>query len=142
MLFRSYYTHVDLSENGTGLFTFSNPWDFDHAFYQYGTLKYQDPEKFFASQRTMWYVMLLNNAFIREKVVEYWNQICDDTNNFEAATEMLRTVTMSYTADFDADAELWSREKNRLQECATVYTWLETRIKWLDAQFNDPNYVK
>ena len=138
---KSHYNSVDLSEGGTGLFTFCNPWDFDHAYFRFSDHSYQDPEAYFAATRTVWYVMLLNHAFIRERVRDVWNEVTAKTDNFSAAMEMMKTVALTYTDDFDRDTERWDREDIRLLEVAKIYTWMQTRIKWLDEQFNSDAFL-
>ncbi|MBQ8213982.1 MAG: CotH kinase family protein [Clostridia bacterium] len=145
---KSYFMYVDFSEGGTGLLTFACPWDFDHAFYQYGTYKYADTEAYFAVNRNVWYAMLLNHEFIRERVAEVWQEVYANTNGFDSVLDMMLLVTRNYDADFALDEEMWNRGRDRdaeladrIIQAATGYQWLIRRIEWMNGQFSDPQFV-
>ena len=146
---KSYYTYVDFSEGGTGLFTFACPWDFDHAFYQYGTFKYADTEAYFALNRNVWYAMLLNHEFIRAEVAEVWQEVYAATNGFDSILDMMLLITRNYEDDFRVDADMWNRGSDgrpaavadRLTQVASTYQWLIKRIKWMNEQFTNPKFV-
>ncbi|MBE6633034.1 MAG: hypothetical protein E7620_01685 [Ruminococcaceae bacterium] len=146
---KSYYTHVDFSEGGTGLFTFSCPWDFDHAFYRWKYYTYADTEEYFAACRNVWYVMLLNHDFIRERITEIWKEVYYGTNGFDSTLDMMLQITRNYEKDLRIDAEMWNRKEDlpeevsdRITEVAKCYQWLLKRIAWLNEQFSDHNFVK
>lgn len=146
---KSYYTHVDFSENGTGLLTFSCPWDFDHAFYRWKYYTYANTEEYFAACRNVWYVMLLNHDFIRERIAEIWAEIYYGTNGFDSTLDMMLQITRNYEKDLRIDAEMWNRTEDlpdevsdRITEVAKCYQWLLKRIAWLNKQFSNPNYAK
>ena len=146
---KSYYTHVDFSEGGTGLFTFSCPWDFDHAFYRWSKYTYADTEEYFAVRRNVWYVMLLNHQFIRERIAEVWKEVYAGTNGFDSTLDMMLQITRNYESDLRIDADMWNRGSDRpaevsdrITEAAKGYQWLIKRITWLNEQFSDPDFVK
>ncbi len=146
---KSYYTHVDFSEGGTGLFTFSCPWDFDHAFYRWKYYTYADTNEYFAVRRNVWYVMLLNHDFIRERIAEVWKEVYNGTEGFDAMLDMMLQITRNYESDLRADAEMWNRGidlpeevSDRITEAAKCYQWLIERITWLNEQFTDPDFAK
>ena len=146
---KSYYTHVDFSEGGTGLFTFSCPWDFDHAFYRWKYYTYADTDEYFAVRRNVWYVMLLNHDFIRERIAEVWQEVYAGTDGFDSALDMMLQITRNYESDMRIDADMWDRDidlpdevSDRITEVAKCYQWLIERITWLNEQFSDPDFVK
>ncbi len=146
---KSYYTYVDFSKGGTGLFTFACPWDFDHAFYRWKYYTYANTEEYFAVRRNVWYVMLLNHDFIRERIAEVWKEVYGGTNGFDSALDMMLQITRNYESDFRVDADMWNRGSDlpaevsdRITEAAKGYQWLIKRITWLNEQFSDPDFVK
>ena len=138
---RSYFTYVDFSENGTGLLTFACPWDFDHAFYQYGTFKYADVDEYFAARRNMWYVMLLRHEFIRARIAEVWQEVYADTSGFDSVLDMMLLITRIYEDDLRVDSEMWDRTNDRITQVASTYQWLIKRIKWMNDQFTNPKFI-
>ena len=146
---KSYYTHVDFSENGTGLFTFSCPWDFDHAFYRWKYYTYADTDEYFAARRNVWYAMLLNHGFIRQRIAEVWREVYSGTDGFDSTLDMMLQITRNYASDLRADAEMWDRDtdlpaevSDRITEAAKCYQWLIKRIAWLNEQFSDETFAK
>ena len=147
---KSYYMHVDFSEGGTGLLTFSCPWDFDHAFYRWSRYTYADTEDWFSPRRTVWYAMLLNHDFVRERIAEVWKEVYADTNGFDSVLDMMLQITRNYETDLRVDADMWNRGadgrpkevSDRITEAAKGYQWLIKRITWLNEQFSDPNFAK
>ncbi len=138
---RSYFTYVDFSEGGTGLLTFACPWDFDHAFYKYGTFEYAPVEEYFAASRNMWYVMLLNHEFIRERIAEVWQEVYANTNGFDSSLDMMLLITRNYESELRTDADMWNRGRDRITQVATTYQWLIKRIAWMNGQFSNPKFV-
>ena len=146
---KSYFMYVDFSEGGTGLLTFACPWDFDHAFYQYGTYKYADTEAYFALNRNVWYAMLLNHEFIRARVAAIWQEVYANTNGFDSVLDMMLQITRNYEVDFRQDADMWNRGSDgrpagvadRLTQVASSYQWLIKRIAWMNGQFSNPKFV-
>jgi hypothetical protein len=138
---RSYFTYVDFSEGGTGLLTFACPWDFDHAFYKYGTFEYAPVEEYFAASRNMWYVMLLNHEFIRARIAEVWQEVYVDTNGFDSSLDMMLLITRNYESELRTDADMWNRGRDRITQVATTYQWLIRRIEWMNGQFSNPKFV-
>ena len=134
---KSMYQHVDFTENGTGLLTYSCPWDFDFTMYRFEDLKYYDPEKYLASERVTWFVMMMNHEWFRELVRDYWNRLTEETDHFRAVIEMMLAICEEYSDEFIKDGEIWDREAPQAECAATVYEWLQTRIKWLDVQFGE-----
>lgn len=134
---KSMYQHVDFTENGTGLLTYSCPWDFDFTMYRFEDLKYYDPEEYLASERVTWFVMMMNHEWFRELVRDYWNQITEETDHFSAVIEMMLAISEEYSDEFIEDGALWGREEPQAECAATVHEWLKTRIAWLDEQFGE-----
>ncbi|MBE6553262.1 MAG: hypothetical protein E7666_02855 [Ruminococcaceae bacterium] len=134
---KSMYWHVDFTENGSGKLIFSCPWDFDFTMYNFKDKAYYDPEDYMACNRVPWFVMMMNHAWFREMVQDYWNEIIESTNHFEHVMSMIREMTEIYGDDFIQDGVLWSREDDQVECANTVYQWLQTRIAWLDIQFGE-----
>ena len=134
---KSMYWHVDFTENGSGKLIFSCPWDFDFTMYNFKDKAYYDPEDYMACNRVPWFVMMMNHAWFREMVQDYWNEIIESTNHFEQVMSMIREMTEIYGDDFIQDGVLWSREDDQVECANTVYQWLQTRIAWLDVQFGE-----
>jgi len=80
---------------------------------------------------------MMNHAWFREMVQDYWNEIIESTNHFEHVMSMIREMTEIYGDDFIQDGVLWSREDDQVECANTVYQWLQTRIAWLDIQFGE-----
>lgn len=137
---KSMYQHVDFSEGGTGLLTFSCPWDFDFTMYRFEDLKYYDPEAYLTAERVTWFVMMMNHGWFRAEVQALWNQITSETNHFEQPLKMILALTDEYGDEFIEDGELWGREELQTECADTVYEWLQTRIAWLDEQFGEGTF--
>ncbi len=142
---KSYYMHADLSENGTGLLTFSCPWDFDFTTYKWSNTtwdyEFYDPEAFMQPTRTTWYVMIFNHAWFREMVTDYWNTLYAETNGFAAQLQMLTVISEAYADDFAFDRQLYKRSQPQAEQAQVLKNWLLTRINWFNKTIGQGDYL-
>ena len=142
---KSYYMHVDFSENGNGLLTFSCPWDYDFTMYQWSDVvwdyEYYDPEAFMQPKRATWYVMMLNHEWFREMVTDYWNVLYRENKYFQRPLELAEAITEAYAEDFARDKRLWGRTQTQAEQAEVVLEWLNTRIRWFNETIAKGNYL-
>ena len=142
---KSYYMHVDLSEGGTGLLTFSCPWDFDFTTYMWSNTTweypYYDPEAFMQPTRATWYVMIFRHEWFREMVTEYWNELYAKNNGFAAQLQMLEDISEVYAEDFAYDREKYGRSQSQESQMLALKEWLTTRIDWFNRTIAVGDYL-
>ncbi len=142
---KSYYMHVDFSENGNGLLTFSCPWDYDFTMYKWSDhvweYEYYDPEAFMQAENATWYVMMLNHDWFRKMVTEYWNILYRENKRFQRPLELLEVISEAYAEDFAADRELWKRTQAQAEQAQVVLDWLTKRINWFNETIAKGNYL-
>ncbi|MBE6553263.1 MAG: hypothetical protein E7666_02860 [Ruminococcaceae bacterium] len=142
---KSYYMHVDFSENGNGLLTFSCPWDYDFTMYKWSNdvweYEYYDPEAFMQAKRATWYVMMLNHEWFRDMVTSYWNVLYRDNKQFMRQLDLIETISDAYAADFAEDRVLWGRKHAQDQQAQIVLEWLTTRMNWFNETIAKGNYL-
>jgi len=142
---KSYYMHADLSENGTGLLTFSCPWDFDFTTYKWSNTtweyEYYDPEAFMQPTRATWYVMIFNHKWFREMVTEYWNELYAANQGFERQLQMIDDISEAYAEDFAVDRELYGRSQPQDEQAQALKNWLITRMEWFNRTIAVGDYL-
>lgn len=129
---KSYYMYVDLSKDGTGLLTFACPWDFDTAFVHWNSVNYRETDVHYSCTRNLWYVVMLNNEFFRERVIELWDALYAQTNGYQNALDTIRSIQSIYRGDFQFDANKWNRVEDHQEQITLTYNWLVERIAWLN----------
>ncbi len=133
---KSTYFYVDFSEGGTGKLTFACPWDHDRAFVKsWDAVEHQPYNAYYAAERTVFFVLLMNHEWFRAEVAELWVQIKAESDSFANARNMILDVGIVYADDFAEEAELWDRQNSQREWARTTYDWLRQRIAWLDGQF-------
>jgi hypothetical protein len=129
---KSFFMYVDLSREGTGLLTFSCPWDFDTAFVHWNSVNYRETDVHYACTRNLWYVMMMRNDWFREYVITLWDALYAETNGYRNALYMIRDIQSIYQGDFQFDANKWNREEDHQEQITLTYRWLVDRIAWLN----------
>ena len=129
---KSYFMYVDLSESGTGLLTFTCPWDFDTAFVHWDSVNYRETDVHYSCTRNLWYVMIMCNDWFRDYVIEVWDELYAQTNGFQSALDTIRNIQSIYQGDFQFDANKWNRREDHQEQITLTYNWLVARIAWLN----------
>ncbi len=132
---KSFYMYVDFSKDGTGLLTFTCPWDFDGAVVAWNTYNYQDPNKYFAAKRNLWYVMAMKNDWFRDRVSEVWQALYSANDGFMRVPFQIRQITSVYKDAFSQDAILWDRKHDQGEHAEKTAKWLVARVAWMNSEF-------
>lgn len=132
---KSFYMYVDFSEDGTGLLTFTCPWDFDGAIVAWNTYNYQDPNKYFAAKRNLWYVMAMKNDWFRDRVSEVWQALYSANDGFMRVPFQIRQITSVYKDAFSQDAILWDRKHDQGEHAEKTAKWFVARAAWMNSEF-------
>ncbi len=129
---KSYFMYVDLSEGGSGKLTFGCPWDFDTAFVHWNSVNYRETDVHYSATRNLWYVMMMNNEWFRERVVETWDALYEQYNGYANALDLLRDIYEIYGGDFQFDRNQWGRIEDFHEQIPITINWLTARIAWLN----------
>jgi len=129
---KSFFMYADLSTEGTGRLTFTSPWDFDTAFVHWDSVNYRETDVHYSCTRNLWYVVMLNNEWFRERVVAVWDELYAETDGYRNALDLIRSVQTIYQGDFQFDANLWNRRENHQTQITLTHRWLVDRIEWLN----------
>ncbi|MBE6553264.1 MAG: hypothetical protein E7666_02865 [Ruminococcaceae bacterium] len=129
---KSYFMYVDLSEGGSGKLIFGCPWDFDTAFVHWDSVNYRETDVHYSATRNLWYVMIMNNAWFRERVIETWDSLYAQTGGYSNALSLIRSILEVYGGDFQFDLNKWGRTEDYREQIPITYDWLVARIAWLN----------
>lgn len=129
---KSYFMYVDLSQSGSGRLTFGCPWDFDTAFVHWDSVNYRETDVHYSCTRNLWYVVMLNNEWFRERVIETWDMLYEQYNGYRNALDTLLAIQEIYQGDFNYDARKWGRTEDHQLQISLTYQWLIDRIEWLN----------
>lgn len=157
----SFFMDVDLGAGGSGKLRFEAPWDFDSALGNKD--RCADGQGFFAANiiydvdgkiREMcnpWLMVLMNEDWYQELVMERWTEIYD-SGAFDRAYDMISSDSERHEAAFTRNYDKWDNirhndAKNELcagaaacttQKQAAEYlrSWLEARVSFLDSKWH------
>lgn len=133
---KSFFLWIDLSEEGK--LTFGCPWDFDGATVEWNSYSYHPTDNYFAARRNLWFVMVMNHKWFRDRAKQCWQELYDATNGFASTLQTISKLTRIYKKDFEMDLQTWGhRAYDNKNHTALTKQWLNDRIKWLNnsAQF-------
>lgn len=133
---KSFFLWIDFSDDGK--LTFGCPWDYDGAIVWWSSYNYQPVEGYFAAQRTLWFVMLMNHRWFRNQAKQCWREIYENTNGFASSLHMVSQIPEIYKDDFEKDLQKWGRRANdNRNHTRLTLQWLRGRIEWMNgkAQF-------
>lgn len=141
----SFFMSVDLSASGSKKLTFEAPWDFDSA------LAIKDACKngngyYAANKDNPWLLLLIHEDWFMDRVKARWQE-ADAAGVFDGALEMIRAYQDEYVSEYAKNYRRWPNmgmnvggelvpeaQGFRSQSDAAnyLYTWLRTRIRYLD----------
>lgn len=157
----SFFMDVDLGAGGSGKLRFEAPWDFDSALGNKD--RCADGKGFFAANIVYdvngeilemcnpWLMVLMNEDWYRELVMERWTEIYN-SGAFERAYEMISSESERLEPAFTRNYNKWDNIRHndaknelcrRAAACATqkqaaeyLKSWLEARVSFLDSKWH------
>lgn len=130
---KSFFLWIDFSDDGK--LTFGCPWDYDGAIVWWSSYSYQPTDSYFAAERNLWFVMLMNHRWFRNQAKQCWRELYENTNGFASTLQTVSKILEHYKEDFEKDLKQWGRRANDNRNHASLtLQWLRDRVAWMNGK--------